>query len=503
MVKLKVLQFSFVVFIVSLSTLCFASPQLILLTDKKETEIGRPIRVEIVAVSLENKLSKIDLTSINNHFGIVTDYATDETQDARWPGETIQTLNLKLYPRQTGNLVIPVLKLGKYISKEKRIQINSGKFGKPQITISSNSPYTREQFTLHVTLFANELSTRLSVNNDENIPSFDNIPLKFKREKQSDGRYRLQTGWVLSALNNGMQNLQLPAIELSVSGVSRRKYYFPVQQINVKKLPSYLPPTIPVGKIDIQSKLSKSGLLKTDSVIYWQLQLKGKLINSYQLPPVLRQIKSNNRVKYFPATSKRMQDITERNLISSVTHSIPLKLLKSGFTELPKIKTQYFDPESGKIVNVSRTTTTKFSLNLYLQTLILLILLLAAGYLFKVLFKIWKLYHYSRQQRNLAIQLLQNSVMFSDIRDALKLISRSECWPNNLSLTQWQENWSKKYATDLTFRQLFNEISLACYSNEDFNKENLANIARKLVCVFEDRKSHKTNVKFNLPAFNL
>jgi len=503
MVKFKLLQFGFSVLISLLSTLCLASAQLILVTDKIETEIGRPIRVEIIAVSLESKLSKIDLTPINKDFGIITDYATDQTEDARWPKQIVQTLSLKLYPRRTGDLIIPSIKLGDFTSQKKQIHVTADDVAEPQFTISSTSPYAREQFTIRVTVFANDLSSRLSINNNDNISGFESSPLKFKRVKQKDGRYLIQTGWALSAINHGIQKFELPVIEYSVSGVSRRKFYLPIQQINIKKLPSYLPPTIPVGKVTIQSKLSKSGVLKTDTIIYWELLLKANLSNSYQLPPVLRQIKSNNKVKYFPATSKRQQKISESELTSSVSHTIPLKFLKSGFAELVNINTQYFDPSSGKIVNVSQQTITNFALNSYMQLFILLMVLILAVFLVNKWMKVWKRYQYSIQQRNVAIQILQNKPTIPDMRLALKMISQAEYWPENMSLKQWKKCWSNKYVTDESFNQLMNDLSLAFYGSFDFNENNMAVIVNKLIIIIKKRKINNINLKSELPAFNL
>ena len=501
MVNTTSLQFSFLSILLLLSNISLASPQLLLFSDKTESELGRPIRVELIAVSVKEKLSEINLEPLTEHFGVITDYFTADTQDSRWPKQTLQVLNLKLYPRQAGNIVIPSLSLGKFTSKETIVNVSSGENGTPQIKLSARSPYERQQFTVQVTVQSTQLSARLSISVNEKIKGFESTPLSFKRLKQKDGRYLLQIGWALSALNKNIQRIELPAIEYSVSGVLRKRFYLPVQEIKVKQLPAYLPPTIPVGKVLLSSKLSKTGLFKTDSIIYWHLQLKGNVGNSYQLPPVLRQIKSNDTIKFFPVNSKRSRIISEGNSTSTVTHIIPLKVLTSGAIKLPEINTQYFDPANGKLIKTTLATTSVFALSVFWQAFILIAVIIATVYLFKILFKTGQRIHYSKQQRKLALNLLQTNPKITEIRAALKLLAKAEYWTENMSLTQWSKSWSNKYKTDVTFNPLINNISQACYSEGDIYKEDLSGIVNEIINIIEKR--NKTYSNTNKPLFNL
>ncbi len=478
-----------------------ASEQIFLFTDKNKSELGRPVRVEIIAVSVKEKLSKINLEPLDKYFGVITSYSTADTRDSRWPNQTLQILNLKLYPRYSGSIIIPRLTLGKFKSKEKIIYVSKAKIGNPQLSLSSNNPFERQLFTVQVTIPVTQLSARLTIAGYDKIHGFESSPLNFKRTKQNDGSYLLQIGWALSALNYGKQRLELPAINYSVSGVSRKKYYLPIRYINIKKLPSYLPPTIPVGRITLQSQLSKTGILKTDSIIYWDFQLKGNFISSYQLPPVLRQIKSNQNIKFFPENSVRKRLVTENNVIASISHNIPLKILKTGTIKLPKIEIQYFDPVSGKIVNQILQQSTVIGLNIIWIIIIYILIIIISIYVFRILYGKWKRILYSRQQRNLALQLLKNTTDKREIRKALKLIANAEYWPENISLTHWAEYWSNKYRINSDFKQLMQNISQAYYADNNLNTDNLNDIANKLIDILENRN---VIVKFksNLPLFN-
>ncbi|GMR15862.1 MAG: hypothetical protein BMS9Abin31_0156 [Gammaproteobacteria bacterium] len=502
MVNIRTLHFILFSILLLLNNICSASEQLYLLTDKNKSELGRPVRVELVAVSLKEKLSKINLKHLDKHFGVITDYSTADTQDSRWPGQTLQTLNLKLYPRHTGSIVIPGLTLGEFKSEEKTIYVSKGTTGTPQLTLSTNNPFERQLFTVQVTIPVTQSSARLKITADDKISGFESLPLSFKRTKQEDGSYLLQIGWSLSALNNGRQRLELPAINYSVSGVSRKKYYLPIQYINIQKLPAYLPPTIPVGRVTLHSQLSKTGILKTDSIVYWNLQLKGNFISSYQLPPVLRQIKSNDEFKFYPVNSVRKQLVTENNVTASVAHNIPLKILKSGIIKLPKIEVQYFDPVSGKLVNIILQQSNVIGLNLIWIIISYLLIILVSIYIIRLLYGKWKRILYSRQQRNLAMQLLKSTADKKDIRSALKLIANAEYWPENMSLTHWADYWSNKYKTNSSFKQLIKNISQTYYADNNENVDDLNELANKLIDILENRNVIY-DFKSNLPLFNL
>ena len=97
--------------LILISPLANAAPQLIIHTDKVESEVGRPIRLELIAVALKEKLSAIKLDELNKDFGVITDYSIADASDPRWPNQSVQILNLKIYPRKTGTLTIPAFKI--------------------------------------------------------------------------------------------------------------------------------------------------------------------------------------------------------------------------------------------------------------------------------------------------------------------------------------------------------------------------------------------------------
>lgn len=451
---------------------CFFSVQadqnkLILSIDKTESELGRPIRVNLYGVDLNVKVSKIDLTPLKKDFGVIVDYAIDDTSDKRWPNKHIQILKFKLFPRKEGELTIPIIHSNNDSTLEKVVLIKSGKTtNAPRLSLSNDTPYEQQQFSAHITMLSSDSTARLLIDPTHNINNFESIPLSFQRNKKQNGLYELKIGWALTALQNGVQNLNLPAIEYTVSGVSRRKFFLPSINISTKALPLYLPPTIPISKISIESNTTNDAIFNSNSISYFYIKLVGNLNSSYKFPPILRQLKSNSQIKFFPAITTRTFKNTTNRLTSIVNHSIPFKPLKSGFIALPQIKLQYFDPSNGKITTLTHEMNNIYALSVFWKMVCGFILILVVIYLFKLFYKKWSKFDFSKTKREQALQLLQENKV-ENIREALKLLTESEYWKENITITQWGESWKEKYHVTNTFDAFIEQLSYCFYSTSE------------------------------------
>ena len=468
MVKLFT-QYIVSLLLILISYSALAAPQLKVYSNKVETELGRPLRVELIGIDLTNKLTDINLKSLNKHFGVVTDYFIADANDPRWPNNTVQILHLKLYPRKTGQLTIPALKIHRIQSKPIDIKSHKGKTSIPKVRFSSDSPYIRQQIIVTINILSADSTSRLSISKDDNISGFESQPLAFKRSKQKNGQYLLQTGWALTALKSGTQQLQLPPLEYSVSGVARKRFFFPETVLKIKALPNYLPPTIPVGEVSIQSNLKQRYFLSSDTIYYWELSLKGQLNNSYRLPPVLRQIKNNSEMRFLPINSQRSVNRTDKSLTSQVSHSIPFKPTASGVLDFPQIRLQYFEPESGTIKSVTHQADNIFVLNLFWKIFTGALTLLFLAWLFIQALKKWQRVQFTKLKYQQAITLLTQQENAQAIRESLKLIAEAEYWNTNLTITQWCQLWKNKYKTDSEFNLSCAKLSSLCYQHQSNN----------------------------------
>ena len=487
MVRNRLRQFGFMFLLTLISNISFSAQQIIIFTDKSESTIGRPIRVDIYGISLNEKISDIKLNQLSKNFGVVTDYVINETSDERWPNKTIQILKLKLYPRKVGTIIIPRISSNNTHSAEKTLTIKKGEMGLPELTLSTSEPYERQQIIAQFSIISNNSTSRLSLKKDMNIRGFESQPLPFKRTKIKEGIYHLQIGIALSALRNGLLTLELPPVEYSVSGVSRKQFYFPTKQINLKRLPLYLPPTIPVGNVKIQSNLSSTKLLKSDSIYYWNIELSGALNNAYQLPAILRQIKSNNYIKFLPVDSKRSKTKTSSSLISIVHHSIPFKVFDSGALELPEIQLQYFDHATGKIEGIVYYADDVLVLSNFWRSILGFFIIITLGYIMKIAYKKWQQFKFSKCKREQALHILKEENNDKRLRESIRLFAESEYWPKNITISHWGNLWSGKYQTNNDFEEFIKQLTLCFYNTKNDYYSNKLN--SEFINLIKNRKT--------------
>ena len=430
------------------------TPKLLLFIEKNNYILGRPIRAELYAIALQSKITDIDLSNLDNNFGVLTDYSVIDTRDNRWPNQSIQILKLKLYPRYTGKIIIPHLSTNGIKTKEKEINVDAGEIGTPNISFSVSSPNERQQFILNYSIRSNNATSRLSIRNDYKVNGFETTSLPFSRIKENDGTYTNKIGWALTALQSGEQKLVLPPIDYSISGVLRKQFYLPHNIINIKPLPSYIPPTLPVGKISLQSQPPYTWLIQADTLAYWNINIKGNVINAYRLPAILRQIKSNSQFQFLPVDSKHSRKISNDSHLSSTNHTIPFKALSSGFLKLPDITIQYFDPVNGEIKNLKIESKRIFVLGLFWQIILGSIIIYIIYILVKISLMKVKTLKTSAENRAKALYYLQNVKNSSDIKESIHLIAEAESWPKNMTLSQWGLNWKEKYTVNNGFDDL-------------------------------------------------
>ena len=476
-------------FFMLISVTSIASPQLVLTTDKTQSELGHPIRVQLYGISLNARLSDINLDSLTSDFGVITDYASGASQDKRWPGQSVQMLQFKLYPRKAGVVTIPSLRIGKIHSQQKALNIIAGETGHPTLRFATETPYQRQEVIIHFTLTTSFSNARLTNKSIFNHNGFEIVPLDFSRTAVSGGKYVLHTGWALTPLTAGMHEIMLPPVEYSISGGSRKLFYPPLKNIRVKKLPAYLPPTIPVGEISISSQVTPGGWLHTDALSYWALQLTAQATDVFSLPPVLRQIKTNSELEILPVTSNRRLQVKQDKVTSLVTHTIPFKSLKSGLLTLPAIHFQYFDPEQGKIKLVTYQSEPVFVLSYFWEMLLAILGMILFIWLAKFTCKKWIHWRALNRKRQLAIQLLQEQGSENNIRKAIRLFCEADTGSANTTLMQWKQYWLNAYQTDENFEDLYNTISNACYSNQ--RNIDLTALNSDLARLFSNRKRIK------------
>ena len=460
--------------------------KLFLFIEKSDYMLGRPIRAELYGIELKTKITDINLSKLNESFGVLTDYSINDTSDERWPNQSVQILKFKLYPRYTGKIIIPHLNVNDLQTKKREVEISLGETGEPKISSSTNMPYVRQQFILNISIKSDDSTSRLSIREDFKINGFESTSLPFSRIKEKNGKYTNKIGWALTALKSGEQKIELPPIEYSVSGVLRKQFYLPQNVVNIKPLPSYVPPTLPIGKISLESQPPYAWLIQTNTLAYWKINIRGEVNNAYRLPAILRKIRTNSDFQFLPVNSKHLSEISNNNLLSVTNHTIPFKALSSGFLKLPNLTIQYFDPDKGEIKDITYESSRIFVLGLFWQIILGTFVLYLLYNLFNVIYRKAINLKISKEKRKKALGFLQDIKNTTQIKESMKLIAEAECWPKNITICQWGDSWKKKYKVNDSFGDLMQKTSSLFYSLETNN--DISELGLQLYSVVKNRK---------------
>lgn len=459
-----------------LPSYAMAAPQLLFILHKTEIQLGHPIDAELYGIDLRAKLTDIELRDLKEMFGVTLQESSGEIEDPRWPGRPVQMMRFKLYPRQTGNLIVPELNISGAKSKPQTVLVTPGikksRNGvmdiQRELRISTAQPWERQQVIIEVEVIAEDAFASLH-SRQLNIPGFDvfSIPASVDKNSADDsGRLVMRIGWVLLPLTAGQYLIDVPPVEYRKSGQAERTYYFPKQTINVKALPPYIPPTMPVGRIHMTSRLQSDTLFLPGLLSYWDVTLTGNGISPNWIPPISQQIKSNNDMQFFPATAARVPFVNRDGLHGEVSYHIPFKPIRSGRLNLPSLRIQYFDPENAKIMiakyQPQPALVFSMTLRIIVGGLLLLTLFWTGKYLYGKFCLLWQ----RHRLRQAAISGITQAQSVVELRMALNLLAKAKGWPINMTLRHFASHCRNKAKASNDLFDLLNQLSHACYSNK-------------------------------------
>lgn len=451
-------------------------PQLILELDKSELELGHHINARLYGIHLQDKLSNLELkkfASLQDIVAIDIIETSAAVEDGRWPEQPVQRMLLKLYPRHSGEHRLPALQFAGASSEPQMIRVTPGvtksRDGdttiRRDIRLSSARPWERQQVYIEISITSTDRFASLRAG-DLKLPGFEvfAVPASSEKLQQNGVDYSLlRIGWIVFPLLAGQHAIELPPIEYRQSGRTLRTYFSPRQRLEVKALPTYIPPTMPVGRVEVSSALQTEMPLSPAGLSYWDVTLTADGVSPSWLPPILRQLNASTDIQFFSRTSQQSVGVSQGGLHSQRQYHIPFKPLVSGRLVLPTLDWQYFDPASGKIVSAIHRPPANVVIGLAgrigIAVLFGMLLIVPGLYLYKSL----SLRRKTRRLRRQALREVSRAENFTALHAALNLFARAEGWPDNLTIKAWSRYWGLRYQQDDDLCDVLQQLSQACY----------------------------------------
>ena len=435
--------------------------------NQTEIELGNAIEANIIARNINTRLSLIDLAKLKNHFGLDVIESGTRLEN----NNTLQSLRLKLYPRNTSVHQIPTISLAEYSTSPVSIKVIPAKTVNGTVSFESHyeptSLWQRQQLTLTASITTPSKFARIEID-DFAQAGIEAYKIPTTTVKLDNGQYKLTSGWHLYPLTAGKHHLFPPSVNYRLSGKIQRRFFPDDISINVKQLPSYIPPLMPVGKLSIDSHVTPDNT--------WDIRFSSTKILPTTLASLSVPLTNIADITFGEVTS----DLVENNYYQH----LPLQFKHSGLYTLPEFSIKYFNPENGKIEAQHSSEITVLFIAPWLKIVLLLIV---AFILYKLIILVINkisaiIVH--KKIKNRIIHRSLNARSPYELHDILKQYAAHLRWGNNLPLSRWLTCWSEHYS-DCSANEIINELSIACYAkNREKNTQDILNnkIYNLLLC---------------------
>ncbi len=332
------------------------------------------------------------------------------------------------------------------------------------ITVQHDDPsvWVRQQFRLWVEVRTADRFASLRVN-ELNLPGVTVVPMQSSRQ-QGEENTLLRAGWLLYANRPGQYQVSAAAIDYIRGGKLQQTIKIRPLEVTISALPPYVPPTMPVGKINVSSQLLYSRLLRQGSLYQWRISLQSEDSLPASFTPVLRQLRQSDDINFYPAETTTITHPGINGINAETHHVIPYTTTSNNLIALPRLRIQYFEPQSGKIVTYNYASGRVISLHILVW---LLLAVLAAFVVFKslnYLYKRVKHYQYRQTMIKQATAELHASTTPAGFSKALRNYAAAKGWDANRVVSAWPQAWPVKKHHEAEFSHATAALSRLCYA---------------------------------------
>ncbi len=440
--------------------------------DSPRVARGAAVIAEVQARGLPSSLERLDLAPLEE------DFAVDRLSLDDIPGG--QRLRLRLHPRRTGPLAIPALSLDGVRSPSRRLQVVvDRKRGLPiPVDLQSSATTVWQRQMLRVTFSVTTPDEFAVLRTDPaRLPTMAVHRLPLRQDtvmRNGHRRQRLRIGWAIHPLAPGTFRIELPPVAYRLGGGTERRWFLPRLALSVKPLPDYLPPTLPVGSLQVTSRLEPEGTLLTrDRLASWIIRLRSPDIPPAWFPAVLRGVRSDAAIRFFPASPARRMAADGQGLGSEVEYRVTFKPLADGRLPLPELRIACFDPQTGRLRIRHHTPPRPWVLSGGWQALLELAGLAISGFLLHVTLRRLRQHQRRRRRVRAALVRIANAPTPQDLREALRLHARAMGWPENLTLTGWLRHWQARFRCEPALISGIQRLMQACYGQASVDMQAL------------------------------
>jgi hypothetical protein len=217
-------------------------------------EWGQPLRGHVTFTG-DGDPGSIDLDALGEAFHVERGFAEVTRIES---GTTIRREAVSLYPRRIGAQLVPALAHGGARSVPVPIEVLPPRpeGASVEVTPRFADPHVKAGQQLVIRVEVVTTDPRVRVETDAlRLPSADSFLLPTSTEAIGE-QVSHSVGWALFFHAPGEYRVELPRLRYQLFGQDLRKLHLPPLRVAVQPIPAYIPITVPIGRVAIESHLT-------------------------------------------------------------------------------------------------------------------------------------------------------------------------------------------------------------------------------------------------------
>ena len=322
-----------------LASLPAAAAVLAIVVDELQVEMGKYLDVRIVYDG-EVSVGRADLRQWADDFFVDR---RDTASESLVSGEIRTTERVRLYPRDVGDWVLERIAVGGAVAGPLRVEVTptvrDGIDGTPRWLPAPQQVWQGQSFEVGVELALLHPSNQIAVEEPE-FAGFDVQTLP-REQVAGPGGGQVRLRWRLTAREKGDHQIAPPAMEQR--GRGRWRFHLRPRAVQVLPLPSYLPPSVPVGEVTLHAEMTE-----VEGEPHWQVSV----LNRGQLPESVYGMRSMLAAAAGSSVEEigvSPVEVDEAAGTSVQRYRVPVPAWLAGWGTGPQLELRYFDADQGRL----------------------------------------------------------------------------------------------------------------------------------------------------------
>ena len=329
-----------------------------------------------------------DLLNWQDDFFVELDY--QESTEAP-DGSNLTRQKFRLYARAPGTFHLAPIDWGGLQSEPQQVMIKAATAEGAKISLTLSRPKLTarvgEQLSIRVEISTSDRRVKTMID----LPEVDGLefqPLQQLQdidEKNGQQLVEHQLGWALTAKKAGHYEVELPPVLYRLHGRNLRRFYLPKISLDVRPLPAYVPPHVPVGMLSVNSYYDP---LQSDSM--WEVVVETDARLPYGMPVFRAELASISGVEIAQVVERVELETGLEKVITRLHYRVPLPELLLG--DRREVRLNYYDLKKQRVEALVHRLPAAWQIPQWLSALAGLLIASILLYLFYLGWRVWSGY---------------------------------------------------------------------------------------------------------------